>query len=204
MISKQEQNQIRDLIAKAERKSHTEIVPMIVSSSDTYPAANFRCAIIVSFLFSLGLYFSPLSIVNPIYYLWIQLPGLLLGYYLGQIPVFTRLLITKSEIEFETRQRAYEAFFEHGIHLTKRNNGVLIFISLLERRIRIVTDKAVKDKIEQKIWEEIISQFAHKVQKESLAEALKQTIEATANVLEYYFPGLGDRPSELKNDLIIE
>lgn len=204
MISKQEQNQIRDLIEKAERKSHTEVVPMIVERSDAYPAAHFRCAIIVSFIFSLALYFSPLSIVNPIYYLWIQLPGLLLGFFLGQIPFLTRLLITKKEMEFETRQRAYEAFFEHGIHLTKRNNGVLIFISLLERKIRIVTDKAVKDKVEQKIWDEIISEFAHKVQKESLAEALKQTIEATANVLEYYFPGQGDRPSELKNDLIIE
>lgn len=204
MISKQEQNQIRDLIEKAERKSHTEVVPMIVERSDAYPAAHFRCAIIVSFIFSMALYFSPLSIVNPIYYLWIQLPGLLLGFFLGQIPFFTRLLITKKEMEFETRQRAYEAFFEHGIHLTKRNNGVLIFISLLERKIRIVTDKAVRDKVEQKIWDEIISEFANKVQKESLAEALKQTIEATANVLEYYFPGQGDRPSELKNDLIIE
>lgn len=204
MISKQEQDEIRDLIATAEKKSHTEVVPMIVSASDNYPAAHFRMAIIVSFLFSLALYFSPLSIINPIYFLWIQLPGLLLGYFLGQIPAFQRLLITKKEIEFETRQRAYEAFFEHGLHLTKNNNGVLIFISLLERKIRIVTDKGVKDKIEQKVWDEIIEQFADQVHKSNLAEALKQTIEATANVLEYYFPGQGEGNNELKNELIIE
>jgi len=204
MISKEDQKRIRDLIATAEKKSHTEVVPMIVSKSDTYPAAHFRCAIIVSFLFSLGLYFSPLSIINPIYFLWIQLPGLILGYFLGQISVIQRFLITNKEMEFETRQRAYEAFFEHGLHLTKRNNGVLIFISLLERKIRIVADKGVEDKIEQKVWDEIIEQFADKVHKENLAQALKYTIEATANVLEYYFPGQGERNNELKNDLIIE
>lgn len=204
MISKEEQNHIRDLIAKAETKSHTEVVPMIVSASDSYPAASFRCAIIISFLFSLALYFSPLSIINPIYFLWIQIPGLVLGFFLGQIPVFQRMLITKKEMEFETRQRAYEAFFEHGVHLTKKNNGVLIFISLLERKIRIVTDKTVKDKIEQKVWDEIIVQFADRVHKDNLAEALKQTIEATANVLEYYFPNQGEKSNELRNELIIE
>jgi uncharacterized membrane protein len=110
-ISNKDRKLIKDLIAEAEQKSDSELVPMIVSRSDNYPAAHFRSAIIVSFLFSLGLYFSPLSIINPIYFLWIQLPGLLFGYYLANIPFITRLLITKEEIEFEVNQRAIEAFF---------------------------------------------------------------------------------------------
>ena len=149
MISNKEKEEIRKLISEAEKKSHSELVPMIVGKSDNYPAAQFRAAIIVSFIFSLALYYSPLSIINPVYFLWIQVPGLLLGYYLGSIPSITRYLISKQEIEYEVTQRAIEAFFEHNLHTTEKHNGVLIFISLMERKIKIITDTGVKEKIEQ-------------------------------------------------------
>lgn len=181
------------------------MVPMIVSRSDNYPAAHFRAAIIVSFLFSLGLYFSPLSIINPIYFLWIQLPGLLLGYYLANIPMITRLLITKQEIEYEVTQRAIEAFFEHNLHTTEQHNGVLIFISVLEKKIKIITDVGVKKKVDQKIWDEIIFEFTERAHRGEFVEALKNTITATSDILENYFPSSGkSKRNELKNDIIIE
>ncbi|AUN98289.1 hypothetical protein DOM21_09755 [Bacteriovorax stolpii] len=205
MISAKDKEQIKKLITEAERKSHSELVPMIVSTSDNYPAAHWRAAIIVSFLFSLGLYFSPLSIINPIYFLWIQVPGLFIGYWMGNIPFVTRLLITKEEIEFEVTQRAIEAFYEHNLHVTDKHNGVLIFISLLERKIKIITDVGVKEKVDQKIWDEITSEFIEKVKEGNFVEALKNTINATSDILENYFPkSEGTKKNELKNDIIIE
>jgi putative membrane protein len=205
MISNNDRDQIKELIIEGEKKTSSEMVPMIVRTSDNYPAAHFRGAIIVSFIFSLALYFSPLSIINPIYFIWIQIPGLLLGYFLGNIPFFTRLLITKQEIEYEVTQRAIEAFFEHNLHTTKKHNGVLIFISILERKIKIITDVGVKSAISQKIWDQIIVDFTDKVQKGLFVEALKNTIVATSNVLETYFPNDGtEKTDELRNDIIIE
>ena len=205
MISTKDREIIKELIMDAEKKSDSEMVPMIVLRSDNYPAAHFRAAIIVSFLFSLGLYFSPLSIINRIYFLWIQIPGLLLGYVLANIPFIARLLITKQEVEFEVTQRAIEAFFEHNLHTTEQHNGVLIFISMLERKIKIITDVGVKKKIEQKIWDEIISDFTNEVKKNNFTEALKSTIIATSNVLENYFPATGQtKKNELRDDIIIE
>lgn len=204
-ISIKDREIIKELIAEAEQKSDSEMVPMIVSRSDNYPAAHFRAAVILSFIFSLGLYFSPLSIINPIYFLWIQLPGLLLGYYLANIPMITRLLITKQEIEYEVTQRAIEAFFEHNLHTTEQHNGVLIFISILEKKIKIITDVGVRQKVDQKIWDEIIFSFTEKVKEGEFAEALKSTIAATSDVLENYFPSNGKpKKNELKNDIIFE
>ena len=205
MISNNDKKQIRELITDAEKRSNSELVPMIVGRSDNYPAAQWRSAIIVSFLFSLGLYFSPLTIINPIYFLWIQIPGLLLGYYLGTIPRFTRLLITNKEVEYEVTQRAIEAFFEHNLHTTEKHNGVLIFVSILERKIKIITDVGVKQKVDQKIWDEIIYAFTEKVQKGEIADALKDAIDAASHVLENYFPADGkSKNNELKNDIIVE
>lgn len=204
-ISDKDKELINELITEAELKSDSEMVPMIVSRSDNYPAAHFRAAIIVSFLFSLGLYFSPLSIINPIYFLWIQLPGLLIGYYLANIPIITRLLITKEEIDFEVTQRAIEAFFEHNLHTTEQHNGVLIFISILEKKIKIITDVGVKKKVDQKIWDEIIFEFTERAHRGEFVEALKNTIAATSDILENYFPSNGkSKRNELKNDIIIE
>lgn len=205
MMSNNDRDQIRELITEAEKKSNSEMVPMIVGKSDNYPAAHFRAAIIMSFLFSLGLYFSPFSIINPIYFLWIQIPGLLAGYFLGNVPLVMRLLITKQEIEYEVTQRAIEAFFEHNLHTTEKHNGVLIFISLMERKIKIITDIGVKQKVDQKIWDEIIYAFTEKVKEGHFVEALKNTILGTSNVLETYFPRDDfSKRNELKNDVIIE
>ncbi len=203
-ITDKDKELINELITEAELKSDSEIVPMIVSRSDNYPAAHFRSAIIVSFLFSLGLYFSPLSIINPIYFLWIQIPGLILGYYMANMPSITRLLITKQEIEYEVTQRAIEAFFEHNLHTTEQHNGVLIFISILEKKIKIITDVGVKKKVDQKIWDEIIFDFTEKVKEGQFVEALKNTIAATSDIMENYFPSNGkEKKNELKNDIII-
>ncbi|MBC7427043.1 MAG: TPM domain-containing protein [Bacteriovorax sp.] len=204
-ISNRDRDQIKQLITEAEEKSNSELIPMIVGHSDLYPAAQFRAAIIVSFIFSVGLYLSPLSIINPIWFLWIQIPGLLLGYTLGCLPTFTRYLITKREVEYEVTQRAIEAFFDHNLHTTEKHNGVLIFISIMERKIKIITDVGVKAKVDQKVWDEIVGDFTSGVRNGEFVEALKNTIIAAASVLENYFPADGKpRKNEIKNELIIE
>jgi putative membrane protein len=205
-ISDKDKKEIKALITTAEKNSNSELIPMIVQKSDLYPAAQFRAAIIVSFLFSILLYLSPFSIINPIWFIWIQVPGLLIGYFLGTIPSLTRLLISKQEIEYEVTQRAIEAFFENNLQKTEKHNGVLIFISLMERKIKIITDHGVKEKIDQKIWDEIIHDFTDGVKNGEFIAALKNTIVSTSNVLENYFPAdyKTERKNEIKNDLIIE
>lgn len=206
IVSKKDRLLIKNLIGEAEKKTKSEIVPMIVHHSDIYPAAHFRAAIIVSFLFSLILYFSPLTIINPIYFLWIQLPGLYVGYFLGHIPFIKRLLITKDEIDHEVSQRAYEAFFHHNLHTTTQSNGVLILVSVMEKKIKIVTDVGINKLVEQKIWDEIVFQFTEKIKNEQFIDGLKETILAVSNVLENYFPADGTKEviNEIKNDLIVE
>ncbi len=205
LVSKKDRLLIKSLINEAEKKTKSEIVPMIVHHSDIYPAAHFRAAIIVSFIFSLLLYYSPLTIINPIYFLWIQLPGLYVGYLLGHVPAIKRLLVTKDEIDREVEQKAYEAFFHHNLHITTHHNGVLILISVMERKIKIITDVGINQKVEQKVWNEIVYAFTEKVKHENFIDGLKDTIAAVSNVLEIYFPADGVKENnELKNDLIVE
>lgn len=197
---------IKLFISEAEKKTNSELIPFIVFQSDKYPAAHFRAAIICSFIFSLVLYFSPLSIINPIYFLWIQLPGLFFGYWIGHIPLIKRLLITNEEIEQEVSQRGYEAFFQHNLHLTKNHNGVLILVSFMERKIKIICDSGISSKVDQKVWDDIVYQYTYQIKKGEFIAGLAKTIDAVSNVLETYFPNGGNnfKSNELADDLIVE
>ncbi|MBC7538831.1 MAG: TPM domain-containing protein [Bacteriovorax sp.] len=204
IISNKDKLLIKNLITQAEKRTQSEIVPMITHHSDIYPAAHFRAAIILSFLFSLALYFSPLNIINPIYFLWIQIPGLYFGYFLGHFSFIKKLLITQDEMNKEVEQKAYEAFFHHNLHLTKHHNGVLILISVMERKIKIIADIGISKKVEQKVFDEIIFQFTQKIKDGNFVGGLSDSIESVTNVLETYFPATGEKSNELNNDLIIE
>lgn len=205
IISDKERLLIKNLIKEAEKKTVGEVVPIIVHRSDEYPAAHFRGAIIVSFIFSLILYYSPFSIINPIYFLWIQIPGLFLGYQLAHFSVIKKFLIFKNETEEEVTQRAFESFFHYNLHVTSNHNGVLIFISLLERKIKIIADVGISAKVDQKVWDEIVYEFTDQVKKDQFVESLSKTIVAVSNVLESHFPSTGAASkNELSNDIIIE
>lgn len=205
MISLKDKEVISKLIKEAESKTHSELIPMIVQRSDDYPAAHFRCAIVVSFIFSLILYFSPLTIINPIYFLWIQLPGLLVGYYLANIDFIGRLFVTDSEKKTEVRQRAIEAFYDRNLHFTDRHNGVLLFISLFEKKIEIITDVSVREVIKKEEWNEIILAFKKIAKDSDYIEALKKTIPKATDILEIHFPHTGEKTkNEIRNELIIE
>ena len=205
IISNKDKLLINKLIEESEKRTQSEIVPMITHHSDLYPAAHFRAAIIMSFIFSLILYFSPMNIINPIYFLWIQIPGLFLGYYLAHFSFFKKILISEEEKNNEVNQKAFEAFFHHNLHVTKYHTGVLIFISVMEKKIKIITDVGISKKVDQKIWDEIVFQFTQKIKKESFVVGLTDCIGAVTNVLENYFPTVnGEKDNELKNDLIIK
>lgn len=204
LISENEKKEIKDLITEQEAKTACEIVPMVVSRSSNYPAAHFRIAIIVSFMFSLGLYYSPYDLINPIYYLWIQIPGLFLGYLLGTVPFLKRLFTTKHEMNREVTQQAYEAFMHHNLHMTKNHNGLLIFISRFERKIKIISDNGISTKIDNHSWDHVVTNFIKIVQNENLIIALKATIRSVGEILTTHFPASGERDNEIGNDLIIE
>jgi putative membrane protein len=203
-FSENDKREIKKLITEKEASTACEIVPMIVKTSSQYPAAHFKLAIIVSFIFSLGLYYSPMALLNPIYFLWIQIPGLFIGYMMGSIPFFKRIFITRAEMDREVTQHAYEAFMQHNLHQTKNHNGLLIFISTFERKIKIIADFGIKSQVDNHIWDNLISSFIQIIKNENIFTALKATIRSAGEILEKEFPATEVKSNELENDLILE
>lgn len=204
MISQKDQNDISSIIDLAEEKTRAELIPMVVTKSDAYPAAHFRCAVLMSFIFTIALYLSPLDILNPIYFIWIQIPGFIIGYFLANIDFIARFFVTNKEMEEEVHQRAVEAFFEHNLHSTDEHVGVLFFVSRFERKVKIISDIGIRQKINDDQWQTIIDTFKQEARQTTYIEALKLAIPRVGDILSKNFPSSGKNKNEINNHIIVE
>jgi putative membrane protein len=209
MISANEKSEIERIIEQAEGGHRGEIVPMIVKSSDSYPAAHFRLALLFSFFSSMALYHFPYPIDDPIWYLWVQVPACILGYLLAYRPGFKRFFSTKAEMKEEVHQRALEAFVKTGVTQTKDRTGLLIFISMLEHRVELIADSGIHSKVDKDLWRQIVTGLSVHIKKGQLVAGLTSAINECGRVLNEHFPveseqALLEEKNELANKLIVE
>ena len=190
---------IQKAIESAESKTSGEIVPVLLKQSDLYPAAHFRAAIFFGFLPPLFLYYSPLDIPDPMYFIWAHLPGLIVGHLLAYIPRLKRIFSTRKELSEEVHQRALQSFFNNELHTTEGRTGILIMVSLLEHRVEILADTGINEKVAPRTWRKIITPLTKRIRRGQITEGLCEAITQCGDTLAEYFPLTN--PAEDKNEL---
>lgn len=204
MLSQNEAKKIEEIISNCEMQTDAEFVPVIVKQSDLYPAAHFRLALFLGLLIPIGLYYLPWTFYDPIWYLYAQLPALIVGYFLAYNKKLKRLFSTRFELTEEVRQRAQEYFLTKGLTATTKRSAVLIFISLLEKRIEIIADmnviKALSTGEQKTLFKEKIKTFQKSVKDKPLAVALEELILSLTQSLKTHFPKTAGE-GEISNQL---
>ena len=204
IITKEEKEKIKKAVEEVEKSTSGEIVPVILKQSDFYPASHFRSALFFSFIPPLVLYYSPLDVPDPIYFIWIQIPGLLIGYCLAFFSRLKRWFSTRSELTEEVHQRALQAFLNNNLHTTRDRTGILIMISLLEHRAEILADSGINDKVPPRTWKKILNPLVKKIKRGNLVDGLCEAVGACGQQLSGHFPIKEDDTNELKNDPVIK
>jgi putative membrane protein len=69
-----------------------------------------------------------------------------------------------------------------------RKTGILLFVSLGERYVEVVTDRDVDLKVPQPVWDAIIKDFTAAAKQKRLADGLVAAVEACTKVLETHYP----------------
>lgn len=202
-------NDVCEKIKLIEIDSECEVVPMIVKSSGNYREAHFIWALIVSIALTSILYFSPYHFINPINYIYTQLFGFFIGYIIAFIPFLKRLFIKKIDFQYEVTQKAALSFLDYNLHLTKNHNGVLIIVSLFERKIRILCDKNIRDKINQAEFDQLVRNFGNNFNQAGLTRAFLLALDELHIILKNHFPETDTNKTinnlnELSDHLILE
>lgn len=207
-FSTEEQKRICDTVHNAELKTSGELVPMIVSQSHSYPMAAVRGGALVALITALLL----TSSIADMFWLepgnlWVFLalffPLFCVTHFIiNRIYVLKRLFLFNDEMDAEVQNTALTSFFTERLYKTRDENGILIFISLLERRAWVLADSGINERIPQEQWQEAVSIITQGIREKKQCDALCQAIEIIGDILEKEFPVRKDDTNEL-SDLII-
>ncbi|MCW9047212.1 MAG: TPM domain-containing protein [Gammaproteobacteria bacterium] len=202
-ITQTDHDKIIQAVLEAEKHTTGEIVPMIVAQSDDYSGARWRLAVTGALLAGFLAYFL-LGDYDPVWILYAQIPGLYLGYALGNVGAILRPFMLSDKIDEEVNQRALQAFYEHNLHHTKEHTAILIMVSLLEHRVEILADAGINAKVPKDTWQTIVNDMIVAIKTKDLGEGICIAVRECGDILAKDFPGQHDNPDELSNKLIVE
>ena len=202
-LTQKDKNLIAEAVTKAEAHTSGEILPVILKQSDFYPAAHFRLAIVMGLIFSIILYYN-YDFDDPILLLWIQFPGMVFGYLLAFIPALKRIFVTKSEMNEEVHQRAIEVYFENQVSMTRDRTGIMIFVSLLERKVEVLADSGINSKVEKNYWDELVSKLIADIASGEKVQGMISAIASCGKSLNEGFPIKEDDTNEVSDHLIVD
>ena len=80
------------------------------------------------------------------------------------------------------------AFYEKGLYRTKGSTGVLFFISLLERKVWVLADRGIHDKMTQAKLNAFARSISLGIRGGEAADALVGRSERRGNCLRSIFP----------------
>jgi putative membrane protein len=189
---------------EVESRTIGEVAVMVVESSDPYidseviggiSLGSFIALLIAAFFFHASLWFYiPLSFLFffPSKYLF------------QKVPVMKTAFIGLKRKELTVMQRAIRAFYEKGLYKTKKNTGVLFFLSLLERKVWVLADSGINEKIDQATLNRFANIVSQGIKDGNAYEALCTAIKEAGTLLEKHFPITPGDIDELPDEVMTE
>ena len=97
--------------------------------------------------------------------------------------------------------RAVEVFGHLGMHKTEKQNGVLVYIAVTDRKFAIVGDKGIDAVVPTDFWESTKDLMRTYLAQNQVVEGLEKGIEEVGKQLKQYFPYQSDDINELPDEI---
>ena len=101
------------------------------------------------------------------------------------------------------RQRAVQLFGELGVWDTEHNCGVLIYLQLLDRRVEIVADRGIHQRVGEAFWNAVCRRLEASVREGQYEAGTLRALDEVTAALAEHFPATVDNPDELPNAPLI-
>ncbi len=207
-----ERERVTRCVREVEKGTSAEIVPLVRSSSYHYPAAVLFGALLASLLIASAAtaadaLFKPwgaLSLVDMWVFPAVFAVAFLVAYPLMRgIPALKRLFISHAEITEEVEEAALTAFYRHRLAETRDRTGILLFVSVYERRAVVLADKGINLKVSQDHWRQVVDLIVQGIRDGRPAEGLCEAVTRCGQIVSAQFPIRAGDKDELRN-LIVE
>ena len=207
-LRKAELEQIETYVREAERTTRGEIVVMVAPASHGYPMAGVlgSAAISVPVAVALTRTAGPLVWAGP-YDLWVFLGILFPLFFLCRevvmrLPRLKRFFVSEKEMDLEVKEAATIRFFSKGLHRTREETGILIYLSVFEGKVWLLGDRGVNAAVPPGFWQEVVDQIVAGIKEDRPAAAICAAVGRIRGVLAEKFPPAPGDTNELPNLIV--
>lgn len=216
-LTQEDLAEIKKSVADAESRTSGEIALAVIAESDSYAVWEVVAAAVTSMVLFLCIF--PLS---PQIYQWLAghfwgiepwYLSLFFGavcsfsvivlYFLYNIPFIDSLVIPQAVKSKAVSAYAMRYFAESGVYCTDSHSGVLVFVSLFEKQVRIVADKHISSKVSSDLWNLIADEIAENIRKGNSKDAFLTAVEKCGQLLAENFPAQSEKKNQLEDGLVI-
>jgi putative membrane protein len=183
-------------IREIESQTNAELVVAVRGRSGTYRHADYLFGAIVSFVGLLFVLFSPFAFHT--YWIPFDLIGLFVaGAFVSSRGDWIRRLLTTQKFRVNAaRTGAAAMFYEAGVANTSAENGVLIYLSLLERHMEVIADRGILKAVPALKWNQTVFELKD-VARDPDPEKLISALREVGAVVAAHLPPIGENPNEL-------
>ena len=189
-FSQADLERIAEAVREAERRTSGEIVPYAVGRSDGYEEAVWRgglgfgclCIAVFEAVRHFTSVWLPMDFGAMVSAACLSAGGGMLLVHL--IPALKRLFAGEALMSRRVSQRAAEAFLSEEVFHTRDRTGILIFVSLLERKVLVVGDAGINAKVQAQDWEDVVGRVVSGIRAGRPADGLIDAIRQSGALLE--------------------
>lgn len=208
-LTDDDRNRLDTLVIETEKRTNTQIVLAVIQRSDSYAELPWKA-------FALGASISSLLIfiLERLFYGWnslISVPIAIAAILAGGavfalltllIPNFAKQFLSSHRAEVEVRQYAESLFLSRELFATRKRVGILVLVSLFERKVIILPDKGLNDQLKSDALQRIISAMTEFLKRGKITRAFESALEQLSQILESNVQGTNK--NELSDEIIEE
>jgi putative membrane protein len=212
ILTRSEASAIEARTAEVEARTGVEVVAAVVAKSYAYPQLPWKA-------FALGTAAAgcALVLIDALRPDWITAHAALLHTVaiLGTgaacaivavfVPPFAKLFLRAPRRDLEVRRYAESLFVRRGLINTRERNGILLLVSLFERKVELLPDIAFHSRVSAAEWHAIVTRMMPKLRTRRASEAVLEGLDGLDALLvaKGFGPHTGGR-NELPNRPIVE
>jgi putative membrane protein len=195
----------RELLTRAvkgiELRSSAEVVLAIRQRSGSYRHADLTAGIVAGVLALAFVLFAPWPFPAWMLFVFPVTFGAALAWLTAFTPTLRRLCTSQKSARAAVEQAAQATFFTKSVGLTRRATGVLVYISLLERQVHVIPDRAVVEAVPEAAWQRGLEALAEAVRRPTGPASLGNALERLGEALAAGLPRHDDDQNELPDEV---
>jgi putative membrane protein len=208
-LSDHDRSRLDGLIAETEKRTKTQIVLALIRRSDTYAELPWKAfalgasvAGLLVFILDLPLYdWYPRVTVLAVAAV-ILASGAAFALLTVLVPGFAKHFLSSHRAEVEVRQYAESLFLARELFATSSRTGILLLVSLFERKVVILPDKGLGKQLTGEAMHGVITSMTPFLKRNDVYRAFEAGLEQLTRVLGTAVQGTGE--NELPDEIIEE